>query len=134
MGNYDDDLWPVQGVLHFYSRLVFNQSVDKIVTIIISFLLPLYVCVQKVIRMKSKENLKREIYELLDWIETAQSENILLFWKCVFKDIILNQYPTLKMLYNSLMDGKDIHSFFCVCVSDCVFIWFYSTVLTLPLK
>ncbi|XP_037544409.1 nuclear body protein SP140-like protein [Nematolebias whitei] len=60
----------------------------------------------KVIRMKSKENLKKEIYDLLDWIEMKRSEHIPMFWKCVFKEIILSQYPTLKMMRNSLLDGS----------------------------
>ncbi|XP_041825780.1 nuclear body protein SP140-like [Melanotaenia boesemani] len=61
---------------------------------------------KKVSRMKSKENMKKAVYEILDWLEREQSQHIDVFWKCVFKDIILTQYPTLKMMRNSLLDGS----------------------------
>ncbi|KAM4530536.1 uncharacterized protein PAE49_022997 isoform 2-T2 [Odontesthes bonariensis] len=61
---------------------------------------------QKVIRMRSKENTRKAIYEILDWLERERSEHIHLFWSCVFKETILNQNPTLKLLRNSLMDGS----------------------------
>ncbi|XP_018523280.1 nuclear body protein SP140-like protein isoform X2 [Lates calcarifer] len=61
---------------------------------------------KKVSRMKSKENMKRAIYDILDWLERERSQHISVFWTCVFQDIILNQYPTLRLLRNSLMDGS----------------------------
>ncbi|XP_014846980.1 PREDICTED: nuclear body protein SP140-like protein [Poecilia mexicana] len=61
---------------------------------------------QITIRMKSKDKIRRAVYEILDCLEKEKSEHIPLFWRCVFKDVIMNQYPTLKLLYNSLMDGS----------------------------
>ncbi|XP_047426908.1 nuclear body protein SP140 isoform X2 [Mugil cephalus] len=61
---------------------------------------------QKVIRKKSRENQRRAIYDILDWMETEHCQHIHSFWRCVFKDVTLNQYPTLKHLRNSLMDGS----------------------------
>ncbi|XP_076024184.1 uncharacterized protein LOC143014259 isoform X3 [Genypterus blacodes] len=60
---------------------------------------------KKVIRMKSKENIKQALYGVLDWLETERSQYMKLFWTCVFKESIMNVYPTLKILRNSLMDG-----------------------------
>lgn len=68
---------------------------------IISILL----CVQKIRRMKSKDNMKIALYEVLDWLEREQSHLIENFWRCVFKETILNHYPTLRLLRNRLMDG-----------------------------
>lgn len=56
-------------------------------------------------RMKSKETLKKALYEFLDWFETERSEHIKLFWGSVFKETIINHYPILRILRNSLMDG-----------------------------
>ncbi|XP_027898731.1 nuclear body protein SP140-like protein isoform X1 [Xiphophorus couchianus] len=58
------------------------------------------------IRMRSKDKMRKAVYELLDWLEKENSEHIPLFFRCVFKDVIMNQYPTLKLLHNSLMDGS----------------------------
>ncbi|XP_043956680.1 nuclear body protein SP140-like [Gambusia affinis] len=58
------------------------------------------------IRMRSKDKMRRAVYELLDWLEKENSEHIPLFWKCVFKDVIMSRYPILKLLHNSLMDGS----------------------------
>ncbi|KAF7221483.1 nuclear body protein SP140-like protein isoform X1 [Nothobranchius furzeri] len=60
---------------------------------------------KKVTRMKSGEKSKKAIYDILDCFERERPKEIPLFWKCVFKDTILNQYHTLKMLHNSIMDG-----------------------------
>uniref|UniRef100_A0A3B4T9D1 SP110 nuclear antigen, tandem duplicate 1 n=1 Tax=Seriola dumerili TaxID=41447 RepID=A0A3B4T9D1_SERDU len=60
----------------------------------------------QVSRMKSKDNVKKSLYEILDWLERERSEHIPLFWSCVFKDTIINLYPTLRLLRNSLMDGS----------------------------
>ncbi|XP_017272021.1 nuclear body protein SP140-like protein isoform X2 [Kryptolebias marmoratus] len=61
---------------------------------------------KKVIRMKSKEKLRKEVYKILDWLETTRAKHIRAFWKCVFVEVMLSQYPTLKTLRNSLMDGS----------------------------
>ncbi|XP_029014424.1 nuclear body protein SP140-like protein isoform X2 [Betta splendens] len=61
---------------------------------------------KKVSRMKSKENLKRGVYETLDWLERERPEHIHRFWSCVFQDTIINEYPILRELRNSLMDGS----------------------------
>ncbi|CAB1415644.1 unnamed protein product [Pleuronectes platessa] len=61
---------------------------------------------KKVIRMKKKEIMKTALYDVLDWVERERSQHINRFWRCVFKDTILNDYPTLRLLRNSLMDGS----------------------------
>lgn len=58
--------------------------------------------------MKSKENMKRALYDVLDWLERECSEHIKVFWTCVFKETIMNRYPTLRQLRNSLMDGQTL--------------------------
>uniref|UniRef100_UPI0037E7AF72 nuclear body protein SP140-like protein n=1 Tax=Semicossyphus pulcher TaxID=241346 RepID=UPI0037E7AF72 len=61
---------------------------------------------KKLSRMKSKGNREKALYELLDWLERERAQHITVFWSCVFKETIMNQYPTLKLLRNSLMDGS----------------------------
>nr|XP_057904934.1 nuclear body protein SP140 isoform X2 [Doryrhamphus excisus] len=61
---------------------------------------------KKVIRIKSKEALKKGLYEVLDRLERERSQSIKMFWRCVFKETILNQYPTLQQLRSSLLDGS----------------------------
>ncbi|XP_030194275.1 nuclear body protein SP140-like protein isoform X6 [Gadus morhua] len=61
---------------------------------------------KKMIRIKSIDKMKTSVYELLDWIETERPRTIRLFWTCVFKEIITTQYPTLKRLRDSLLDGS----------------------------
>ncbi|KAJ8371457.1 hypothetical protein AAFF_G00310560 [Aldrovandia affinis] len=56
--------------------------------------------------MKSKQLRERGVYQLLDWLETERPQCIKLFWSCVFKDHILLQYPVLRLLRNSLLDGS----------------------------
>ena len=51
--------------------------------------------------------MKANVYELLDWIETERPQSIRLLWTCVFKEIMLSQYPTLKQLRDSLCDGQN---------------------------
>lgn len=63
-------------------------------------------CLQKIIRMRKRENVQKHMYELLKWVEEHQQEHIVLFWKCAFNDTIINQYPKLQMLHRSLMDGQ----------------------------
>ncbi|KAM3599074.1 uncharacterized protein V6R79_026387 [Siganus canaliculatus] len=57
-------------------------------------------------RMKSKEDLMNALYDLLDWLERERSQDIKLFWKCVFKETMLNHYPDLRTLHNDLMNGS----------------------------
>ncbi|XP_023153211.2 nuclear body protein SP140-like protein isoform X2 [Amphiprion ocellaris] len=61
---------------------------------------------EKLRRMKSKENLRRGLYDTLDWLEKKQSEDISVFWRCVFMEPILHFYPTLQRLHKSLLDGS----------------------------
>ncbi|XP_077414797.1 uncharacterized protein LOC144044334 isoform X2 [Vanacampus margaritifer] len=61
---------------------------------------------KKVNRTKSKEALKKGLYEILDWFERERSQRIKVFWRCVFKETIVNQYPTLQELRNSIRDGS----------------------------
>ncbi|XP_059928222.1 nuclear body protein SP140-like protein isoform X3 [Gadus macrocephalus] len=61
---------------------------------------------KKMIRIKSIDKMKTSVYELLDWIETERPRTIRFFWTCVFKEIIMTQYPTLKRLRDSLLDGS----------------------------
>ncbi|XP_077940828.1 nuclear body protein SP140-like protein isoform X1 [Gasterosteus aculeatus] len=61
---------------------------------------------KKVSCMRSKDNMRKGLYEILDWFERERSQKVREFWSCVFKDSILNQYPTLRLLRNSLMDGS----------------------------
>lgn len=61
---------------------------------------------KKVSRMKSKDNMKKGLYGILDWLEKERSQHIQVFWRCVFKETIMNQYPTLRLLRKSLMDGS----------------------------
>ncbi|XP_077396149.1 nuclear body protein SP140-like [Festucalex cinctus] len=61
---------------------------------------------KKMNRTKSKEVLKKGLYEFLDWFEREQSQHIKVFWRCVFKETIVNQYPILQELRNSIRDGS----------------------------
>ncbi|XP_062263722.1 nuclear body protein SP140-like protein [Platichthys flesus] len=61
---------------------------------------------KKVIRRRKKEIMQAALYDVLDWVERERSQHIHWFWRCVFKDTILNDYPTLRLLRNSLMDGS----------------------------
>ncbi|XP_036943830.1 nuclear body protein SP140-like protein [Acanthopagrus latus] len=57
-------------------------------------------------RMKSKDRLRKALYDVLDWLERERSQHIKLFWSSVFRETIMNHYPVLRMLRNSLMDGS----------------------------
>lgn len=57
-------------------------------------------------RMKSKERIQKAVYKILDFIESKRPEHIHRFWRCAFKETILNKYPTLRLLRNSLFDGS----------------------------
>ncbi|KAG7460090.1 hypothetical protein MATL_G00217430 [Megalops atlanticus] len=61
---------------------------------------------KKVTRMKSKQQRERGVYQLLDWLETERPHCIKVFWKCVFEDHIMQLYPALRLLRNSLQDGS----------------------------
>ncbi|XP_053300332.1 nuclear body protein SP140-like protein [Pleuronectes platessa] len=61
---------------------------------------------KKVIRRRKKEIMQAALYDVLDWVERERSQHIHWFWRCVFRDTILNDYPTLRLLRNSLMDGS----------------------------
>ncbi|XP_056122636.1 nuclear body protein SP140-like protein [Rhinichthys klamathensis goyatoka] len=62
---------------------------------------------QKVKGMRSREQkqTQKRIYEVLDRLEKEKSQCMHQFWHCVFKDHILQLYPTLRLLRNSLLDG-----------------------------
>ncbi|XP_010783794.1 uncharacterized protein [Notothenia coriiceps] len=60
---------------------------------------------QKVNRMQSIKKIRKGLYEILDRLERKQPQHIRVFWTCVFKDSILNEYPTLRELRNDLMNG-----------------------------
>ncbi|XP_034151104.1 nuclear body protein SP140-like isoform X1 [Esox lucius] len=61
---------------------------------------------KKLIRKKSKEQREKGLYDMLNWLEEKRPDCIKLFWRCVFKDHLLQQYPTLRLLRNSLLDGS----------------------------
>ncbi|XP_034151103.1 autoimmune regulator-like isoform X2 [Esox lucius] len=62
---------------------------------------------QKLKWIKSKEQREKGLYDMLNWLEEKRSDCIQLFWRCVFKDHLLQQYPMLRLLRNSLLDGKE---------------------------
>ncbi|XP_048846173.1 nuclear body protein SP140-like protein [Brienomyrus brachyistius] len=64
---------------------------------------------KKLIKMKGKQK-KNGVYEVLEWLETTRPENISHFWKCVFKDHILQQYPTLRLLRDKLLGESSTSS------------------------
>lgn len=68
--------------------------------------IPTILFMQKVIKMKSKNKRQMAIYDILDWLEKEGSENIHSFWRCVFKEIILNKYSVLQKMHESLLDGE----------------------------
>ncbi|XP_018598466.1 nuclear body protein SP140-like protein isoform X2 [Scleropages formosus] len=59
-----------------------------------------------VMRSKTKHNREMRMYEMLSWFEIKRPERVNLFWKCVFKDHILQQYHVLRLLRKSLLDGS----------------------------
>lgn len=56
--------------------------------------------------MKSKEKIKKALYDILDQFERERPQDIHAFWRCIFNKIIMDQYSTLRQLHNSIMDGK----------------------------
>ncbi|XP_042183225.1 nuclear body protein SP140-like protein isoform X5 [Oncorhynchus tshawytscha] len=61
---------------------------------------------KKLIRCKSKEVREKGVYQVLDWVEAERPNSIKVFWNCVFRDHLLQQYPTLRLLRNRLLDGS----------------------------
>ncbi|XP_050957959.1 uncharacterized protein LOC127159060 [Labeo rohita] len=60
---------------------------------------------ENVKKMRTPKQKEKAFYEVLDWLEKNRSEDIQQFWRCVFEDHILQLYPTLCMLRNSLLDS-----------------------------
>ncbi|XP_033182003.1 LOW QUALITY PROTEIN: uncharacterized protein LOC113159755 [Anabas testudineus] len=58
--------------------------------------------------LKHNEIVKKAIHALLDQIERELSQRIHVFWRCVFKEIIMDQYPTLQRLHKDLTDGSQL--------------------------
>ncbi|KAI1886698.1 hypothetical protein AGOR_G00198470 [Albula goreensis] len=63
---------------------------------------------KKVNRMKSQQQRERMLYQILDRLETDQPHRIRTFWECVFKPHILQRYPELSSLRDSLMEGQNV--------------------------
>jgi hypothetical protein len=66
--------------------------------------------------MRSKEVREKGVYQVLDWVEAERPNSIKVFWNCVFRDHLLQQYPTLRLLRNRLLDGQfwSLHSYYCI--------------------
>ncbi|CDQ77810.1 unnamed protein product [Oncorhynchus mykiss] len=62
---------------------------------------------KKLIRMRSKELREKGVYQVLDWVEAERPNSIKVFWNCVFRDHLLQQYPTLRLLRNRLLDVEE---------------------------
>ncbi|XP_029583122.1 nuclear body protein SP140-like protein isoform X1 [Salmo trutta] len=64
---------------------------------------------KKLIPMRSKELREKGVYQVLDWVEAERPDSIKVFWNCVFRDHLLLQYPTLRLL-----DGQfwSLHSYY----------------------
>ncbi|KAK2916027.1 hypothetical protein Q8A67_000401 [Cirrhinus molitorella] len=60
---------------------------------------------ENVKKMRTREQKEKGVYEVLDWVEKNRPRYIHQFWRCMFEDHILQLYPTLRMLRNSLLDG-----------------------------
>uniref|UniRef100_A0A4W5QAM3 Nuclear body protein SP140-like protein n=1 Tax=Hucho hucho TaxID=62062 RepID=A0A4W5QAM3_9TELE len=61
---------------------------------------------KKLILIRSKELREKGVYQVLDWVESERPDSIKVFWNCVFRDHLLQQYPTLRLLRNRLLDGS----------------------------
>uniref|UniRef100_A0A673YKD7 SP110 nuclear antigen, tandem duplicate 1 n=1 Tax=Salmo trutta TaxID=8032 RepID=A0A673YKD7_SALTR len=61
---------------------------------------------KKLIRCRSKELREKGVYQVLDWVEAERPDSIKVFWNCVFRDHLLQQYPTLRLLRNRLLEGS----------------------------
>ncbi|XP_062842611.1 nuclear body protein SP140-like [Trichomycterus rosablanca] len=60
---------------------------------------------QKVMKMKSKERRQKGVYQILDQLEKKGGHRYRLFWRCVFKDHILQKYTVLRLLQSSLIES-----------------------------
>ncbi|MCJ8749509.1 hypothetical protein PDJAM_G00177020 [Pangasius djambal] len=58
--------------------------------------------------MRSKERRQEGVYEILDWLEKERGQCVKVFWSCVFQDHILQKYPVLRLLRNSLVDDSPL--------------------------
>jgi len=56
--------------------------------------------------MRYREEKQERVYDVLDRLEKEKSQCMHQFWRCVFEDHILQLYPTLQRLRNSLLDGQ----------------------------
>ncbi|XP_016408561.1 uncharacterized protein LOC107740602 isoform X2 [Sinocyclocheilus rhinocerous] len=54
---------------------------------------------------RTRKQKEKGFYEVLDWVEKNRPQDIQQFWRCVFEDHILQQYPELSKLRSSLLDG-----------------------------
>uniref|UniRef100_A0A4W5MHS7 Nuclear body protein SP140-like protein n=1 Tax=Hucho hucho TaxID=62062 RepID=A0A4W5MHS7_9TELE len=61
---------------------------------------------KKLIRCRNKEVREKGVYQVLDWVEAERPDSIKVFWNCVFRDHLLLQYPTLRLLRNRLLNGS----------------------------
>ncbi|XP_051742390.1 nuclear body protein SP140-like protein isoform X2 [Ctenopharyngodon idella] len=60
---------------------------------------------EKVKGMRTREQKQKGVYNVLDRLEKEMPQCVHQFWRCVFKHHILQLYPTLQLLRNSLLDG-----------------------------
>ncbi|KAF4115647.1 hypothetical protein G5714_003136 [Onychostoma macrolepis] len=60
---------------------------------------------ENVKKMRSRKQKEKGFYEVLEWLEKNSPQDIHQFWRCVFEDHILQLYPALRKLKNSLLDG-----------------------------
>ncbi|XP_048846166.1 nuclear body protein SP140-like protein isoform X8 [Brienomyrus brachyistius] len=65
---------------------------------------------KKLMKMRCMQRKVKGVYEVLEWLETTCPENISHFWKCVFKDHILQQYPILRLLRDKLLSESSTSS------------------------
>ncbi|KAG1967298.1 nuclear body protein SP140-like protein [Pimephales promelas] len=59
----------------------------------------------KGIRSRDQKQTQKRIYEVLDRLEKEKPQHMHQFWHCVFENHIMQLYPTLRLLKNSLLDG-----------------------------
>ncbi|XP_062842647.1 uncharacterized protein LOC134301731 [Trichomycterus rosablanca] len=68
---------------------------------------------EKVMKMRTTERRQDVVYQILDQLEKKGGHSVRLFWRCVFQDHMLQKYPNLRLLWNSLKEGQsDSFSFF----------------------
>ncbi|XP_066563293.1 autoimmune regulator isoform X2 [Amia ocellicauda] len=59
----------------------------------------------KVLRAKGLEGREQALYQLLHWLEAEIPHKIKVFWGCIFQEHIMQHYPPLRLLKNSILDG-----------------------------